>query len=93
MMYRTHIKKTRDVKTTKNKYLYIYGNPICSNGWRNSDAATADIKQLMESSKAGCRKQCSPYCTYTSLKHKQCLRECNSEACEYQKGTCSRSEK
>ena len=80
-------------KNNKKKYLYIYGNPICVNGWMSSDAATSDIKQLLESSKAGCTKQCSPYCTYTLLKQKQCLRECNSEACEYQKGTCLRSEK
>ena len=77
-------------KTNKNKYLYIYGNPICVNGWMSSDA---DIKRLMESSKAGCAKQCSPYCNHKSLNDKHCLRECNSEACEYQKGTCLRSEK
>jgi hypothetical protein len=70
------------------KYLYVYGNPICSNDWKNGYASER-IKQLMESKDAGCSKQCSPYCKHYLLDRKRCLRDCNSKTCNFQNGVCA----
>ena len=73
------------------EYLYLYANPLCSNGWM--EMAPEEVKEMAEKRKgeedqAGCAKQCSPYCQNRFLNYKICGRDCNSKECEYQKGAC-----
>ena len=72
----------------KLKYLYVYNNPICSNGWINSGGPSEEIKKFLISPEMGCKEQCSPYCNSRQLGEKQCLRDCNSIDCKYQNGMC-----
>eukprot|EP00943_MAST-04B_sp_MAST-4B-sp1_P004282 g4282.t1 len=76
----------------KMEYLYLYANPICTNGWM--EIAPKEVKNMVkkyegEEKQAGCVKQCSPYCQNRLLERSICLRECNSKECEYNKGSCT----
>jgi len=71
------------------KYIYLYDNPICINGWLN---ANSDMRNMVDQSAelydAGCQPQCSMYCQDKWLDSKICLRECNSKACKFNNGAC-----
>jgi Leucine-rich repeat (LRR) protein len=67
------------------KYAYLYGNPICSNGWLSDNAA---MRKITDSVEGGCNAQCSPYCQNRYTENSICGRECNSEVCDYDGGAC-----
>jgi hypothetical protein len=69
------------------KYVYLHGNPICTNRWLDSNS---DVKAFVASVEGGCNAQCSRYCQDRILKYVQCGRECNSKACDFQNGACLR---
>ena len=60
------------------KYAYLHGNPICSNGWLNDNAA---VKETIDSVEGGCNAQCSRYCQNKFTQNSICGQECNSQAC------------
>ena len=73
------------------KYLYLYANPLCSNGWM--ETAPEEVKKMVQQNEgkedqAGCKRQCSPYCQNRHLNSNVCGRECNSIECEFNKGSC-----
>lgn len=72
------------------KYIYLYPNPICSNGWLDTAPTVKEIVEQSNDRGAGCRAQCSLYCQDRILKRKSkmCARDCNSESCSYDGGRC-----
>jgi leucine-rich repeat protein SHOC2 len=68
------------------KYIYLYNNPICRNGWLEKNRKMKEFVDKVP--EAGCEKQCSIYCQDRFLTAKPCVRECNSVECDFQDGVC-----
>ena len=69
--------------------LTLSNNPICTTQWLESDLCPANIKTLVHEPGQGCTPQCSEYCLdYLKDNHPVCLRECDSEKCDYSNGKC-----
>ena len=78
-------KEIAKLKTTL-KYVYLHHNPICTNGWLDTNVG---IQEMIENSPgAGCTAQCSMYCQDRVLGNDYCGRECNFEGCKFDNGDC-----
>jgi hypothetical protein len=70
-------------------YIYLHGNPICSNGWLPK--APNSLQELVKNSPgAGCNKQCSMFCKDVYTNDGMCDPECNSLSCTFDRGDCER---
>ena len=70
------------------RYIYLYGNPICKNGWvPNSE----ELRDALEYDEAGCSKQCSNTCVNDYRGSGTCELECYSDACNFDGGDCTDS--
>lgn len=63
------------------KRVYVDGTPVCADGRWGEQAWERRVE-------GGCTAQCSRYCQDKFLGDKQCIAECNSEACAYDGGDC-----
>jgi hypothetical protein len=76
------------------KYLYVYGNPLCENGWLGKMKANmgekryAKLQALIDGETVGCSKQCSPYFQDRLFARQKCYDPCNQDSCNYCDGVC-----
>ena len=68
--------------------LTIHGNPVCKNGWIESDECPSKLKEKIDMEGQGCTKQCSSFCLEAMLSYPVCTNQCNSKDCDYGGGHC-----
>ena len=77
-----------DGLVTANGKFSISDNPICTNGWIESEKCPQKLKEILTRSGFGCSPQCSEFCFNTFLEDIFCDDACNSPKCKFDNGAC-----